>query len=164
MNSQLLAVHFSLSRQVCIRTAFLFIAEKYSIVWIRFFFLYFLPVMDYVTMNICVQIFVSACFSFSWVHVCLLSSFRHVQFFVILWIVARQAPLSMGFSRQDYWSGLPCPPPGDLPDLGIKPRYPACPALAGRPFITSVTSVAPLPLQIIPLELLRGCCPGYILQ
>ena len=38
------------------------------------------------------------------------------------WTVARQAPLSMGFSRQEYWSGLPCPHPGDLPDPGIEPR------------------------------------------
>ena len=41
------------------------------------------------------------------------------------WIVALQAPLSMGFSRQEYWSGLPCPSPGDLPDPGIKPWSPA---------------------------------------
>ena len=41
------------------------------------------------------------------------------------WTVARQAPLSMGFSRQDYWSGLPFPPLGDLPNLGIKPESPA---------------------------------------
>ena len=41
------------------------------------------------------------------------------------WTVARQAPLSMGFSRQEYWSRLLFPPPGDLPDSGIKPRYPA---------------------------------------
>ena len=39
--------------------------------------------------------------------------------------VACQAPLSMGFSRQEYWSGLPCPPPGYLPNPGIEPRYPA---------------------------------------
>ena len=45
------------------------------------------------------------------------------------WIVARQAPLSMGFSRQEYWSGLPCPPPGDLLDPRIKPVSPASPAL-----------------------------------
>ena len=38
------------------------------------------------------------------------------------------APLSMDFSRQEYWSGLPCPPPGDLPDTGIKPAFPAAPA------------------------------------
>ena len=41
-----------------------------------------------------------------------------------LWTVAWQAPLSMGFSRQEYWSGFPCPPPGDLPNPGIKPRSP----------------------------------------
>ena len=41
-----------------------------------------------------------------------------------LWTVARQAPLSMGFSRQEYWSGLPFPPPGDLPDPGIEPGSP----------------------------------------
>ena len=41
------------------------------------------------------------------------------------WAVARQAPLSMGFSRQGYWSGLPCPPPGDLPDPGMEPGSPA---------------------------------------
>ena len=40
----------------------------------------------------------------------------HVQLFATLWTIARQAPLSMGFSRQEYWSGLPCPYPGDLPD------------------------------------------------
>ena len=45
----------------------------------------------------------------------------HVQLFESLWTIAHQAPLSMGFSRQEYWSGLPCPPPGDLPNLGIKP-------------------------------------------
>ena len=45
--------------------------------------------------------------------------------FATPWTVARQAPLSMGFSRQEYWSGLPCTPPGGLPDLGIKPASPA---------------------------------------
>ena len=43
-------------------------------------------------------------------HACVLSRFSHVQLFATPWIVARQAPLSMGFSRQEYWSGLPCPP------------------------------------------------------
>ena len=43
----------------------------------------------------------------------------------IQWTAAPQAPLSMGFPRQKYWSGLPCPPPGDLPNSGIKPRSPA---------------------------------------
>ena len=48
-----------------------------------------------------------------------------VRLFVIPWTVAYQAPPSMGFSRQGYWSGLPFPSPGDLPDPGIKPRSPA---------------------------------------
>ena len=47
-----------------------------------------------------------------------------IQLLAILWPVAYQAPLSMGFSRQEYWSGLPFPSPGDLPDPGIEPRYP----------------------------------------
>jgi len=45
--------------------------------------------------------------------------------FATPWTVAHQAPLSMGFSRQKYWSGLPCPPPGDFPDLGIKLTSPS---------------------------------------
>ena len=52
--------------------------------------------------------------------------------------VARQA-LSMGFSRQEYWNGLPCPPPGDLPDLGIEPGSLLSSALAGGFFTTSAT-------------------------
>ena len=51
-------------------------------------------------------------------------SLSHVQLFETLWTVAYQAPLSMGFSRQEYWSGLPFPSPGDLPDPRIKPRPP----------------------------------------
>ena len=54
---------------------------------------------------------------------CLLSCFSHVQLFVTLWSVACQAPLSMGFSRQEHWSGLPLPSPGDLPDPGIEPVF-----------------------------------------
>ncbi|ELR53965.1 hypothetical protein M91_16140, partial [Bos mutus] len=50
-----------------------------------------------------------------------------------------QALLSMGFSRQEYWSGLPFPPPGDLPDLGIEPMSLISPALAGGFFTTSTT-------------------------
>ena len=66
------------------------------------------------------------------VHVRMLSPFSHVQLFVTLWAVAHQAPLSMGSSRQEYWSGLPCPSPGGLPNPGIEPRndrsinYPHC--------------------------------------
>ena len=51
--------------------------------------------------------------------------FSRVQIFVSPGTVARQAPLSMGFFREEYWSGLPFPPPGDLPDPGIKTAFPA---------------------------------------
>ena len=51
----------------------------------------------------------------------MLSHFSHVRFFATLWTTACQAPLSMGFSRQEYWSGLPCPTPGNLPDPRIEP-------------------------------------------
>ena len=57
----------------------------------------------------------------------------HVWLFEIPWTVAHQDPLFVGFSSQEYWSELPFPPPGDLPDPGIKP---ASPALAGRLFTT----------------------------
>ena len=67
------------------------------------------------------------------------SRFSHAQLLVTLWTVARQAPLSMGFSMQEYWSGLPCPPPEDLPDPGIKPASLMSPASAGRFFTTSAT-------------------------
>ena len=55
----------------------------------------------------------------------MLNCFSCVQLFGTLWTVAHQASLSMGFSRQEYWSGLPCPPQGDLPDPGIEPVSPA---------------------------------------
>ena len=51
----------------------------------------------------------------------MLSHFSHVRLFATPWTVACQAPMSMGFFRQEYWSGLPCPPPGDLPDPEINP-------------------------------------------
>ena len=66
-------------------------------------------------------------------------SLSRVRLFATPWTVAYQDPLSMGFSRQEYWSGLPFPPPGDLPDPGIEPRSPALQAdslqaeLPGKP-------------------------------
>ena len=51
------------------------------------------------------------------------------EVFATLWAVDLKAPMSMGFSRKEYWSGLPCPSPGDLPNPGVKPASPACPAL-----------------------------------
>ena len=63
-------------------------------------------------------------------------SLSHVQLFATPWTVAYQAPPSMGFSRQEYWSGLPFPSPGDFPNPGIKPRSPALQA-------DSLTAVPP---------------------
>ena len=76
---------------------------------------------------------------------CMLHHFSRVQLSATLWTVARQAPLFMGFSRQEYWSGLPCPPPGDLPDPGIEPTSLASLAslsLAGGFFTIWVTREA----------------------
>ena len=63
----------------------------------------------------------------------------HIRLFVTLWIVVHQAPLSMEFPRQEYWSGLPFTSPGDLPNSGIEPMSLTSPALAGRFFTTSST-------------------------
>ena len=71
-------------------------------------------------------------------HACLLSCFSSVWLFVSLWVVAHQAPLSMGFSRQEYWSGLPCPP-GELPHSGIEPMSLMSPALEGG-FLTTLST------------------------
>ena len=60
----------------------------------------------------------------------------HGRLFATPWTVAHQAPLSRGFSRQEYWSGLPFPSPGDLPDPRIEPIPPLSPTLAGRFFTT----------------------------
>ena len=67
----------------------------------------------------------------------MLSSFGHVPLFVTLWTVACQVLLSMEFSRQEYWSGLPFAASADLPDPGIKPSSLMSPALASRFFATS---------------------------
>ena len=61
----------------------------------------------------------------------MLSHFGCVQLFVTTWTVAHQVPLSMEFSRQEYWSGVPFPSPGDFPDPGIEPASLSSPALAG---------------------------------
>ena len=67
-------------------------------------------------------------------HAHMLSRCSRVQFFVTLWTIACQTPLSMRFSRQEYWSGLPFSLPGDLPNPEIEPMSPASPALPGRFF------------------------------
>ena len=63
-----------------------------------------------------------------------LSCFSCIWLFASPWTIAHKPPLSKGFSRQKYWSELPHPPPGDLPNPGTDPMYPASPALAGRFF------------------------------
>ena len=75
-------------------------------------------------------------------YVCVLSRFSRAWLFATWWTVAYQAPLSMGFSRQQYWSGFQCPPPGDLPDPGVEPTFLKSPPLAGGFFSTSTTSEA----------------------
>ena len=79
------------------------------------------------------------------------SSLSRVQLFATPWIIIHQAPLSLGFSRQEYWSGLPFPSPGDLPDLGIEPGSPALQADSlpseppGKPPVAVETMVASNP-------------------
>ena len=62
---------------------------------------------------------------------CVLSHFSCIQLFAAPWTAAHQHPLSMGFSRQEYWNGLPFPSPGNLPNPGIQPTSPAPPAGKG---------------------------------
>ena len=86
------------------------------------------------------RLLLAVCFSLVWhPRVCMLSHFSHVWLFTTSGTVAHQAPLSVGFFRQEYWSGLPCPPPGYLPNPGMKPVSLMSPALAGRFFTTSTT-------------------------
>ena len=93
------------------------------------------------------------CKSFRSARLCMLSYFIHVWLFVTLWTVAHQAPLAMGFSRQEYWNGLPCSPPGDLPYPGIKPRSPTLQADSspseslGKPRVIISISKGPGPFR-----------------
>ena len=83
----------------------------------------------------------------------MLSCFSHVQLCDTLWTVAHQAPLSMGFSRQESWSGLPFPPPGDLPDPVIEPATITFPALAAG----SLPPVPPEKLFTAAAKSLQSC-------
>ena len=64
--------------------------------------------------------------------------YTHVHLFATPWTIACQAPLFMGFSGQEYWSGLPFPPSGDLPDLGIEPASPVTPVWLVESFTTEL--------------------------
>ena len=68
---------------------------------------------------------------YTYMYICCAQSLSNVLLFVTPWAVAHQASLSLGLFRQEYWSGLPFPPPGDLLDLGIKLVFPVSPGLAG---------------------------------
>ena len=94
------------------------------------------------SLSLCVLVFKKDCAAR------MLNRFIRVRLFATLWTVAHQAPLFLGLSRQEYWSGLPCPPPGDLPNPGIKPASLTSPALAAGFFTTSTTWEAPS----------EGCC------
>ena len=100
---------------------------RYMYLVLRQSFLFWI-ISSLIKTELCICVHVLRCFS----SVCL---------FETLWTVAHQAPLSMGFSRQEYWNVLPCPPPGDFPDPRIKPRSHMSPALAGRFFTTSGSAV-----------------------
>ena len=93
----------------------------------------------------------------AYLYICVLSHFSCVRLFVTLWTVACQAPLSMGFSRPEYWNRLPFPSPGDLPDPGIEPASHSSPALAGGFFTTSATWEAHLYKCAVCVQLLESC-------
>ena len=85
-------------------------------------------------------------FKLRYQYACVLSCFSHARLFATLWTVACQAPLSMGFSRQAYCSGLPCPPLGDLPDPGVEPASLMSPAFAVEFFITDTSGKPKVPV------------------
>ena len=85
--------------------------------WIRFFFFFFKLYFNQLSTVCCAFV---------------LSRFSHVWLLATPWTVAHRSPLPTGFSRQEYWSGLPCPPPGGLPNPGIKPASLTSPVLSGR--------------------------------
>ena len=82
---------------------------------------------------------------------CLLRHFNHVWLFATPWIVACQTPKSMGSSRQEYWSVLPLPSPGDFPNLGTEPTSPASPALQ----VDYLPTEPPESLVFIPWQILK---------
>ena len=77
------------------------------------------------------------------IHACVLSSFSPVRLFATPWTVARRAPLSVGFSRQERWNGLPCTPLGEIPESETGPASLISPALAGRFFIATPSGKSP---------------------
>ena len=97
-------------------------------------------------------------------HACMLSHFIHGRLFATPGTVAHQAPLSMEFSRQEYWSGLRFPPPGDLPNPGIEPRSPA--SQVGSSALSHLGSPIPLMslLQIVHREWINVLAGNSIMR
>ena len=95
----------------------------------------------------------------------LLSRFSRIRLFATLWTTARQVSQSMGFSRQEYWSGLPRPPPGDLPDPGIETALLTSLTLSGRFFTTGATwktlSVCIIHIAVLLLQCVLSHCNVY---
>ena len=91
-------------------------------------------------LTLCLPFHFLGSFWLCWAHLACMRAqlLSHVCLFVIPWAVACQAPLSMGLSRQEYWSGLLFPPPGDLPNPGVEPVFLMAPALAGAFFTTEL--------------------------
>ena len=92
--------------------------------------------------------------------ICVLSCFSRVRLCATTWTITRQIPLSMGLSRQEYWSGLAFPPSGDLLDPGVEPATLSSPALAGGFLTTSATWETPIHIYIPVLSI----CPSIIYQ
>ena len=86
-------------------------------------------------------------------HMCACSVLSYVQLFATPWTVAHQAPLSMGFSRQECWNGLPFPPPGNLPNPGIEPESPSLQADS-----LLLSRQGSPPLHIFTINSLPRCC------
>ena len=84
-------------------------------------------------------------------------SFQLFPTLLTIWAVAHQAPLSVGLPRQEYWSGLPCSPPGDLSDLGIEPTSLKSPALAGGFFTTQHRGSPNVSTAAAAAKLLQSC-------
>ena len=99
----------------------------------------------------------SICLSVIYLVLCCVQSLSRVQLFATLWTIARQAPLSMEFSRQEYWSELPFPSPGALPDTGIKPKSPALQADS----LQSEPPGKPLSLKIFQLFVMIHTVRGF---
>ena len=112
-------------------------------------------------LGFCLNLNPMACPAGSCSHYMCCDALSHDQLFATLWTVACQAPLSMGFSRQEYWSGLLCPPPGDLPDPGIESMSVRSPALVGGLFTIS-TPWEVHPVTFFPLT--SSFCPLILIN